>query len=123
MIFEGILLAGLVLSCWAGVIGMLRMREPMQALHYLGIPACFGSVLLAIAVFLSAGNSSVAWKTLLLTGELLAANAVVTHAIARAFRTRELGHWEPRPGDPVEYVPKQPAAHPASPRASRRGAA
>lgn len=112
-ILEAALLGGVVLSCWLGVIGMLRMREPMQALHYLGIPACFGSVLLAIGVFLSAGNSSISWKTLLLTIELLAANAVVTHAIARAFRTREIGHWEPRQGDPVEFIPK-----PVSPRTS-----
>lgn len=109
IVAEGLLLGGVAVSCWIGVLGMLRMREPMQALHYLGVPACFGSVLLTVAVFLSAGNSSVSWKTLLLTAELLAANAVVTHAIARAFRTRDLGHWQPRPGDPFEVVPK-PAA-------------
>ena len=112
LIVEAVLLAALVLSCWIGVIGMLRMPQPMQALHFLGIPACFGSFLLTVAVFLETGNSSAAWKTLLLCVFLLGANAVVTHAIARAFRTRELGHWEPRPGDPLEYVkntkPMQP---------------
>lgn len=110
MIFEAILLVGVVLSCWIGVIGMLRMREPMQAMHYLSLPACLGSVLLTIAVFLQTGNSNTAWKTLLICVLLLAVNSVVTHAIARAFRTRQLGHWEPRPGDPVEYVRDRGAA-------------
>lgn len=110
MIFEAILLVGVVLSCWIGVIGMLRMREPMQAMHYLSLPACLGSVLLTIAVFLQTGNSNTAWKTLLICVLLLAVNSVVTHAIARAFRTRQLGHWEPRPGDPVEYVRGRGAA-------------
>ena len=31
-------------------------------------------------------------------------NSVGTHATARAFRARELGHWEPRDGDPIEFV-------------------
>lgn len=103
-VIEAILLAGTVLTCWLGVIGILRMREPMQALHFLSLPACVGSVFLTIAVFVQTGNSSASWKTLLLASLLLGANAVVTHAVARAFRTRDLGHWEPRPGDAVEYV-------------------
>ncbi len=103
---EAVLLGLVVLSCWVGVTGMLRMREPTQAMHFLGLPACVGSPLLAVAVFVATGNSSAAWKTLLIAGLLLFANAVVTHAIARAFRTRELGHWQPRPGDPVEYTPQ-----------------
>ena len=103
-IIEAVFLAGVVLTCWLGVIGMVRMREPMQALHYLSLPACVGSVLLTVAVFIESGSSNLAWKTLLIAVALLAANSVVTHAIARAFRTRELGHWEPRPGDPVEFV-------------------
>jgi hypothetical protein len=35
---------------------------------------------------------------------LLAVNSVVTHATARAFRTREIGHWQPRDGDNIEFV-------------------
>ncbi|MGI4827986.1 MAG: cation:proton antiporter [Janthinobacterium lividum] len=110
MIFEAILLGGLVLSCWIGVIGMLRMREPMQGLHYISLPACLGSVLLTIAAFVETGNSNTAWKMLLICILLLSVNSVVTHAIARAFRTRQLGHWEPRPGDPVEFVRDRGAA-------------
>ncbi len=104
---ETALLALVVLSCWLGTLGMVRMREPMQSLHYLSLPACFGSIALAIAVFLRTGNSQAFWKTVLIMFILLAINSVVTHATARAFRTRELGHWEPKPEDGVERVPKQ----------------
>jgi multisubunit Na+/H+ antiporter MnhG subunit len=55
----------IALFCWLGVIGMWRMREPMQALHYLSLPACGASVCLVIAVFLKTGSSQASWKTLL----------------------------------------------------------
>lgn len=83
------------------------MREPMQALHYLSLPACVGSVALAAAVRLQTGNSQAFWKMIIISFVLLAINSVVAHATARAFRTRELGHWEPKPEDGVERVPKQ----------------
>jgi multisubunit Na+/H+ antiporter MnhG subunit len=100
---EAILLAVVVLLCWLGCVGMLRMREPIQSLHYLALPA-MGTVVLTAAVFVSTGNSNAAWKTLLISITLLAINSVVAHATARAFRTRELGHWEPRNGDPIEFM-------------------
>ena len=100
---EGVLLASVVLACWLGVIGMLRMREPMQALHYLSLPS-LATVLLTAAVFVATGSSQAAWKTLLVTMILLVSNAVVTHAMARAFRARQLGHWEPLDGDPIEFT-------------------
>lgn len=117
-IVEGILLAVVVLSCWLGCLGMLRMRDPFQAMHYLSLPACLGSIALTVAVFIQTGSGNTAWKTLLICLCLLAVNSVVTHATARAFRTRELGHWEPRPGDPFEYVKP-----PASQRAASQGTA
>jgi monovalent cation/proton antiporter MnhG/PhaG subunit len=99
-----ILLAVVALSCWLGTLGMWRMREPIQALHYLSLPASVGVIALTIAVFLAGGNSQAFWKTLLIAIVLLAINSVGTHATARAFRARELGHWEPRDGDPIEFV-------------------
>ena len=104
-----ILLGITVLSCWIGVIGMLRMREPMQALHYLGLPASLGVVALTGAVLVETGISSTTLKTALIAVVLLGINSVVAHATARAFRTRELGHWEPRDGDPIEFVSKENA--------------
>lgn len=104
ILLERGMLAAVMASCWLGVLGMWRMREPIQALHYLSLPAWGAAVFLTIAVFLQTGNSEVSWKTLLLSVVLLAINSVVAHATARAFRSRELGHWQPRPGDPWESV-------------------
>ncbi len=107
IIIVDVLLGLTVLTCWIGVIGMLRMREPTPALHYLALPATIGVVALTAAVFVETGPSSAAFKTLLIAAVLLAINSVVAHATARAFRTRELGHWEPRDGDPMEWTSKQ----------------
>jgi monovalent cation/proton antiporter MnhG/PhaG subunit len=99
------LLGLVVVACWLGVIGMLRMHEPTQALHYLTLPATVGVFALVLGVFLETGPAFAAFKTLLIAVILFAINAVVTHATARAFRTRELGHWQPQDGDPIEFVP------------------
>lgn len=99
-----VLLIVVVLFCCLGTLGMWRMKEPTQALHYLSLPATGGAILLTIAVFLSQGSSQAAWKVLLIAFILLLSNSVVTHATARAFRARELGHWQPIDGDPIEIV-------------------
>jgi multisubunit Na+/H+ antiporter MnhG subunit len=104
-LLEAILLAGIVASCWIGVIGMLRMRVPMQALDYLSLPACSGSILLVAAVFVHTGSSSAAWKTVAICLVLLAINSIVIHATARALRSRESGYWKLLPGDGAEFVP------------------
>lgn len=106
-IFEIVLLSGVVLLCWLGVLGMWRMREPMQALHYLSLPATAGAIFLTLAVLCSQGISQAFWKALLVTAVLMATNSVVTHATARAFRARALGHWEPVDGDPMEFVEEE----------------
>jgi len=98
------LLGGVVLSCWVGAAGMWKMKEPIQALHYISVPASTGIILLSMAVFLEEGNSQASWKTLLIAIVVLGINAVVGHATGRALRTRELGHWEPLDGDPIEFV-------------------
>jgi multisubunit Na+/H+ antiporter MnhG subunit len=103
-ITEIVLLSVVVVSCWLGVIGMWVMREPMQALHYLALPASVGALALIPAVWLVEGNTQASWKTLLIGVVLLGINSVVAHATARAFRARELGHWEPQDGDPMEKV-------------------
>ena len=101
---EVVLLAGVVILCWLGVLGMWRMKEPIQALHYLSLPAIAGAILLTVAVFVSQGIVEGFWKLVLIAVILLSTNSVVTHATARAFRSRDLGHWEPLDGDPMEIV-------------------
>lgn len=103
-ILEAALLVLLVAFCWLGVIGMWRMRTPTEALHYLALPATAGGALLVTVIFLATGNSETAWKTVLIWIVMLATNSIVAHATARAFRQRQLGHWEPRDGDPMQWV-------------------
>lgn len=98
-------------ACWIGVLGMIRMRTPYQALHYLGIPAIVGMGSLTLAVFAQTGWSQAAWKCGLTFLILIGANAVGTHAAARAFRAREKGHWEPDPRDAeIEFLGPRPKA-------------
>jgi len=118
-IFLDTLLALTVASTWIGVLGMLRMREPMQALHYLSLPGTLGVIALTSAVFLETGPSPVAWKTLLIAFILLGINSVITHATARAFRTRDLGHWQPRDRDPMEFVPPASLSESPAPEETR----
>jgi monovalent cation/proton antiporter MnhG/PhaG subunit len=107
LIADIVLLALVVACCWIGVLGMCRMSDPTQALHYLSLPGSFGAGLLVAAAFVNLGNSSAAWKTLFIAAVLIATNSVVTHASARAFRKRQLGHWQPRREDGVEWVPQK----------------
>jgi len=94
----------IVLLCWLGCIGMLRMRNPTQALNYLSFPAGIGAVLLPFAFLCLSGWSIATLKATMIALLLLASNSVVTHATARAIRVRTLGHWEPRDEDDLEYV-------------------
>lgn len=106
-IFEVASLSVVVLACWLGALGMLRMKEPTQALHYLSLPATLGASFLTIAVFISQGIGQALCKVLLIALILLAANSVDTHAMAQAFRRREIGYWEPRDDDPIEMVTEE----------------
>jgi multisubunit Na+/H+ antiporter MnhG subunit len=101
---EVVLLSTVVLLCWLGVLGMWRMKQPTQALHYLSLPGTAGAILLAFAVLIHQGISQASGKVFLIALILLAANSVVTHATAHAFRLRKFGRWEPRDGDPIELV-------------------
>lgn len=104
LIAQCALLAVVVSLCWLGVFGMWRMKEPMQSLHFLSLTAVAGAVPLTVAVLISQRVGQAFWKVLLVAAILLAMNSVVTHATSRAFRARELGHWEPLDGDPMEIV-------------------
>jgi multisubunit Na+/H+ antiporter MnhG subunit len=109
-VIEIVLLSGVAGLCWLGVLGMWRMKEPTQALHYLSLPATAGVALLTVAVVIFQGFGQAFWKTGLTAAILFASNSVVTHATARAFRARKLGHWEPLDGDPMEMVHEEEKA-------------
>ena len=95
-------------ACWLGVLGMWHMREPIQALQYMALPASIASITLTIAVACQTGASQATAKCAAIAVILIAINSIVTHATARAFRVRKLGHWEPRPGDDVEFLGPEP---------------
>ena len=87
---------------------MWRMREAMQALHYMSLPAAVASVTLTAAVACQTGASQATAKCVAIAVILIGINSIVTHATARAFRVRELGHWEPRQDDKVEFLSPEP---------------
>ena len=104
-----ILLVTTAASSWLGALGMLRMRDPFQALHYLALPSIIGMASLTVAVFLETGWTQAGWKCAIMLAVLLLSNSVGTHAAARAFRARQKGHWEPYPNDPeVEFLGSKP---------------
>lgn len=106
-----LLLGVVAATCWIGALGMIRMRDPYQALHYLGLPAVVGTAALTLAVWIQTGWSQATWKCGIILITLAAANSVGTHAAARAFRARRYGHWEPTPDDSeVEFLGKRPRA-------------
>ena len=70
----------------ASVLGMLRMRDAYQRMHYIAPPASFGAILITIAIFLQRGLKPESFKALFTTVVLIGMNTVVTHAAARAFR-------------------------------------
>ncbi|HZZ39033.1 MAG TPA: monovalent cation/H(+) antiporter subunit G [Acidobacteriaceae bacterium] len=108
-ILVDVLLGLTLIACWIGCLGMVRMRDPFQALHYLSWPALGGMGSLTAAVWVETGWSQATWKTLLVLAILMAANSVGTHAAARAFRAREKGHWEPDPEDrEIEFLGARP---------------
>ncbi len=80
-----------VACCWIGSLGMWRMREPVQALHYLAVPGSVGGVALAAAVLVQTGLKQTGLKALLIAAMLLGINSIVSHATARAFRLRRSG--------------------------------
>lgn len=106
-----VLLGITAIACWLGVLGMVRMRDPFQALHYLSYPAILGMGALTVAVFIQTGWSQAGWKSGIILLVLLASNSVGTHAAARAFRQRQKEHWEPEPSDPeVEFLGGRPTS-------------
>lgn len=95
------LVAASVLIVVVSILGMLRMRDPYQRMHYISPPASLSPALLTIAIFLQDGLKPESFKVLFTTLVLIAMNTLVTHAAARAFRIAEVNDWDPEKGDEV----------------------
>ncbi len=90
-----------VLLAGVSVMGMLRMREPYQRMHYISPPASLTPLLITIAIFLQDGIKPELFKAIVITFVLIGMNTAVTHAAARAFRISETKDWQPAPGEEV----------------------
>jgi multisubunit Na+/H+ antiporter MnhG subunit len=99
------LVAAAVIVAVLSVLGMLRMRNPYQAMHYISPPAALTPLFLTIAIFLQDGLKPESFKALITTFVLIGMNTVVTHAAARAFRIAETKNWRPDPGEEVPIHP------------------
>lgn len=88
-------------------LGLFAMRTPYERLHFIAPPATVGSFLLTIAVFVAEPQIVAGLKTLLIALLLVFSNAVVSHAIARAIRIRELGGWRTGDALPRESTPEK----------------
>ena len=96
-----ILVALAVAISVACVLGMLRMRDPFQRMHYIAPPASLSALLITIAIFLQQGRKPESFKAGFVTAVLIGMNAVVTHAAARAFRIADTKNWRPEEGEEV----------------------
>ncbi len=96
-----VLLASAVLLAVASVLGMMRMRDPYQKMHYLAPPASLSAIFITVAIFLQRGLKPESFKAMFVTIVLIGMNTVVTHAAARAFRIAEVKNWHPQPGEEV----------------------
>jgi multisubunit Na+/H+ antiporter MnhG subunit len=104
VVVDIVLLCGVILLCWLGVLGMWRMKGAHAGLALsLAASYCRRDSASDRGAGLARLRTAF-WKTLLIAAILIATNSVVTHATARAFRARELGHWEPIDDDPMEMV-------------------
>lgn len=107
-----VLIAAAVLVVLLSVLGMLRVRDPYQRMHYISPPASLSPILLTIAIFLQQGLKPESFKAAFTTLVLIAMNTVVTHAAARAFRIAETKNWRPAPGEEVPIKPTDEMVQP-----------
>ena len=105
MIVIDALLATAVLIILASVLGMLRLRDAYQRMHYIAPPASLGAILITVAIFLQRGLKPESFKALFTTVVLIGMNSVVTHATARAFRIADTKGWRAKKGEEVPIKP------------------
>ena len=88
-----VLLAIGVISAFASCLALLVMKDLYEKLHYLSPPATVTIICFTAAVVVDKHFSQAGIKATLIMIVLLAMNAVLTHATARAARIRQFGRW------------------------------
>jgi len=99
-----VFLATAVLITIVSVLGMTRVRDPYQRMHYISPPASLSSFLIATAIFIQRGLKPESFKTLFVAFVLVGMNTIVTHTAARAFRIAEVPDWDPAEGEEVPIL-------------------
>ncbi len=84
-----ILLGLAVVIGWLSSLGILRMRNPFDRLHYTSPAATLSSLSILAAVLLKEPFSKVGIRLILIFILLLAANSVLAHATAMTARVRD----------------------------------
>ncbi len=107
-----VLLAAAVVITLLSVLGMVRMRDPFQRMHYIAPPASLSALLITAAIFLQRGLKPESFKALFTALILIAMNTAVTHSAGRAFRVADTKGWRPKPGDEVPIEPSDEAVLP-----------
>ncbi|HWG48686.1 MAG TPA: monovalent cation/H(+) antiporter subunit G [Candidatus Acidoferrales bacterium] len=82
-----------VFSAVVSSVALLFMKDLYERLHYLSGPATLTIICFTAAVIADKHLSQAGIKALLIMVVLLAMNAVLTHATARAARIRQFGRW------------------------------
>ena len=83
-------------------LGVLLARDTFDRLHFSAAAGVAGQIPICAAVVVGAGLSATGVKALLIAGVLLVMNPILTHATARAARTRRFGEVRARPSEQVE---------------------
>lgn len=87
-------LLGIGVACTVlSSLALLIMKDLYERLHYLSPPATISVICFTVAVIADKHLSQAGIKALLIMVVLLAMNAVLTHATARAARIRQFGRW------------------------------
>jgi multicomponent Na+:H+ antiporter subunit G len=81
-----LVIAGIVVLAFA-CLGVLVMRGPLARLHYVSV-STLGALLVVAAVLVRDGVSLIGVKAVLVGAFLVATGPVLSHATARAVRTR-----------------------------------
>lgn len=82
-----------VVSAVLSSVALMVMKDLYERLHYLAPPATISIICFTAAVIADKHLSQAGIKALLIMLILLAMNAVLSHATARAARIRQFGRW------------------------------
>jgi multisubunit Na+/H+ antiporter MnhG subunit len=82
---------------WISTLGVLFSSTVFERIHYGGPVGVLGSLFVATALLLEEGLSSAGVKAAVVAVMFIGTGPIITHAVGRSARIRQLGHWGPLP--------------------------